>query len=416
MKKFMLDTNIFFIDPNCIVKFEENEVYIPTPVLEELDKHKGDEGTDGYNVRKALQSINENKLNVTFVGPSISWVEERNLDKDVMDNLILSCATRIEDCVIVTNDLGMRIKADAFGILNQEYQNVKQVSVGNIRKGKHEIHDDDVLLSELYQKGSLPITEEMFENDWVLFYREGKIVEVGVVVDGAIVQGRYTDKRPPDVKYRNIEQKILASHMYDGNLECLSVCGEVGSGKTFLALNIALDLITRRKYKKLYICKSPEPLNRRYNVGFLPGTFYEKILPTIAPFTSNLATSKKDVVGNSISGTEILTNFIEYGIIEIVDLANLQGNNFDENSIIILDEFQTIDSMRDGRAILSRVKEDSLVVCLGDLKQTNSSNVMIEKSALYHLINVFSGYERYAHIVLERVERSPFVDELTKRW
>jgi len=135
----------------------------------------------------------------------------------------------------------------------------------------------------------------------------------------------------------------------------------------------------------------------------------------MASFTSNL-NNLKDDKSNKVNGIDLLKGYIEFGIIEIIDLANIQGMTLPEKSIIIFDEFQLFEAKKVGRSLLSRAGEDNLIICLGDLKQMASNRHTIEESALYHLINVFSGYEKYAHVTLSDVVRCGFVAELEKRW
>jgi PhoH-like ATPase len=155
-------------------------------------------------------------------------------------------------------------------------------------------------------------------------------------------------------------------------------------------------------------------LNKDFQLGFRPSTFQEKVMPTLSSFTSNLGNLSSGI--GAVNGVNILSDYINFNKIEIVDLENIQGMSLPPKSILILDEFQLIEAANDGRAILSRIGEDSLVICLGDLRQMASQKHSIEESALYHLINTFSGYEKYAHIVMEEVVRSGFVAELDRRW
>lgn len=406
---YLLDTNIFFIDYDFKNKLEGNNIYLCDTVLEELDKHKTDSGLNGYNIRKSIKKIENDDEIKCVLG-----YDDIGLDMSIPDNRIIGTAKKY-NLVIITNDVSMRVKCKMVGIKAEKYTSAIK-ELGNVRKGIHYL-DSKEILSKLYEDGYMEKLDDMYENDFVLFQSEGRVSQICQVKGGKIVQSKVTKQKPRDFDYRNLEQNILGTLIYDNNLNIMSITGTMGVGKNFCALGISLDLIDRGKYNKLFICKSPVPLNKEFALGFRPGGWLEdKVLPTLSSFTSNLNNLKSDPENKKVNGCNILLDMIDFGLIEIVDLEYIQGVSLPPKSIVIFDEFQTIEARKDGRALLSRVGEDSLVLCLGDLKQRNGSKHTIEDSALYHLINTFSGYEKYAHIELSEVVRSEFVRELDLRW
>jgi len=406
---YLLDSNIFFIDYNFKNKLAGKNIYLCDTVLEELDKHKTDAGISGYNVRKSIKKIElDNDINYVL------GYEDIKLDMSIPDNKIIGAAKKY-NLNIITNDVSMRVKCKLIGVSAEKYSEVIE-EVGNVRKGIHYL-DSSEILSKLYEVGYMEKTDDMYENDFVLFKSNDKVIQICQVKNGKIRQANTTKQKPRDFDYRNLEQSILGTLIYENDLNIISITGTMGVGKNFCSMAVSLDLIDRKKYDKLFICKSPVPLDKEFSLGFRPGGWLEdKVLPTLASFTSNLNNLKADSDNKKVNGKSILLDMIEFGIIEVVDLEYIQGVSLPPKSIIIFDEFQTVEAKKNGRALLSRVGEDSLVICLGDLKQSNGSKHTIEDSALYHLIESFSGYEKYAHIELSEVVRSEFVKELDKRW
>ena len=404
VKNFLLDTNVFFLDPECINKFKNNNVYLAIEVLEELDKHKIDKGVNGFNVRRAINLI-EKSDTIKFTRA----YAQLPLDMSINDNKIIGYAKKA-NCILVTNDVAMRVKCKIVGVVAEPYKNQKQIEVGNIRKGYHIFNNEDEMLSRFYSQGYLDTTEEMYNNDYIIFRQNDKDVQYCKVKDNRIIRTDFKKGTPEGVEFKNVGQKMAYNQLTDPDLEIVSITGTMGVGKNYIAISTALSLVEQRRYKKIYICKPPLPLNKAFELGFRPSGFIEKVTPTLSSFTSNIGNLKGK------NGVDMMMDYLDFNIIEIIDLENIQGMSFSPNSIIIYDELQLIEAKNDGRALLSRVGEDSLVICLGDLKQMASQRHTIENSALHHLISVFSGYEKYAHITLEQVVRSGFVAELDKRW
>lgn len=407
---YLLDSNIFFIDPKCLERFEDSDkVYLCETVLEELDKHKTDKGKNGFNIRKSIKSIEENEdINM------VMGYDEIGLDMSINDNKILGTAKK-HNLILITNDVSMRVKAKMVGVSTEKYNKVTKTGIGNIRKGRH-IIDSECLLSKFYEDGKIPISDDMYNNDFIIFKQNDKVVDFGIVKEGFIYRKNLTKQRPKEIKYKNIEQQLLATHIYENDLELITICGTMGVGKNFMSIAIALDLIDKGKYDKLFICKSPIPLDKDFQLGFRKGDWLsEKIMPTMSSFTSNLDNLKQDRANKKVSGRDILMGLIDFGIVEIVDLEYIQGRTLPANSIIIFDEFQLMCSDT-GRGCLSRCGTNSLILGLGDLGQLPKHKHLVEDSALYHTIDVFSGYKKSAHIVLEEVVRSGFVAELDRRW
>ncbi len=150
------------------------------------------------------------------------------------------------------------------------------------------------------------------------------------------------------------------------------ITGKAGSGKTLLAVQIALDLFFQRKVDKIIITR---PTVSNEDNGYLPGSLNEKMEPWLVPIRSNMR--------KVYNKPAILERMEVQEDIELVSLAHFRGRTFD-NAIVIVDEFQNLTKSQLGMA-LGRLGKNSKIIFTGDsqqidLKYSNDSAIhMIEK-------------------------------------
>ena len=147
MKNFILDTNVLLHDPQSLFKFQDNNIIIPITVIEEVDRFKKDMNETGRNARmvsRILDAMREKgslASGVSMPGGGTLRVELftekhfKNLPVDLRvdngDNRILAVALDIKDrfpdmqAIFVTKDSNLRIKADAIGVVAEDYESDK---------------------------------------------------------------------------------------------------------------------------------------------------------------------------------------------------------------------------------------------------------------------------------------------------
>ena len=411
MKKYLIDSNVFFTDYKCLSKFGDNEVIIPITVIEELCKHKSDGGESGYNVRKSLKEIEGNEdITICFDYDDID-----GLDMNINDNKIIAMAKKT-DSILVSNDVDIRIKArKLLGLEAQEYKAVETISVGELRKGKHIIIDND-MLSEIYTTKGLKKLDYMYENDFVVFQdKKGEVLDVGKVKDSYIKPCTLFDSSFSGSTPRNLEQKMALTHLFNTDLELVTFSGAAGTSKSYLILGAALELIEKGKYNKIYIAKAPMSLDKSVSTGFKPGEFLSgKMALPLGSITSNLYNMKSKKSDNRVTGMNILEGYITFGKIEVLSLEDILGMSLAPNSILIVEEAQTL-NLKMTKALYSRCGSDSVIFANADLLQQSGNNLLPEDSGFFKVINAFAGYNKSAHLTLEVVQRSNFVAELNNR-
>ena len=145
------------------------------------------------------------------------------------------------------------------------------------------------------------------------------------------------------------------------------IMGKAGSGKTLLAVQVALDMYFTRQVNKIVITR---PTVSNEDNGYLPGSLNEKMEPWLVPIRSNMR--------KVYNKPAILEKMEKEENIELVSLAHFRGRTFD-HSIVIVDEFQNLTKPQLGM-VLGRLGKGSTMILTGDpqqidLKFTNDSAI-----------------------------------------
>ena len=169
------------------------------------------------------------------------------------------------------------------------------------------------------------------------------------------------EKTPPknDIKYSitlSEEQKIAKAKIIETPFNF--ILGQAGSGKTLLAVQIALDMFFKRRVNKIIITR---PTVSNEDNGFLPGSLAEKMDPWLVPIRSNMR--------KVYNKPEILDKMEKEENIELVSLSHFRGRTFD-NAICIVDEFQNL-TKQQLQMVLSRLGKDSIMILTGDKHQVD---------------------------------------------
>jgi|TARA_R110000744_G_scaffold15087_4_gene42480 phosphate starvation-inducible PhoH-like protein len=154
------------------------------------------------------------------------------------------------------------------------------------------------------------------------------------------------------------------------------VIGKAGSGKTLLAVQIALDMFFKRQYNKIIITR---PTISTEDNGFLPGSEKEKMEPWLVPIRSNMRKIyNKPVILEKMENDES---------IELVSLAHFRGRTFD-NSVVIIDEFQNL-TRAQLAMVLGRLGKDSMMILCGDNQQIDLKDV--NYSAIHEVAKIINS-------------------------
>ena len=432
-KTFILDTNVFLSDVDAIDSFGDNDVVIPLAVLEELDSNKKRMDEVGRNARSACRKLDS----LREVGSLHDWVELPNggrvcvrqnkadaksalpseLSADKNDNLIIACALQLKSigAIVVSKDINVRVKCDALGVVAQDYLKQRAADLAeNLYTGVLVCELDDDLVAAAWATKQLEmgdVPSDTHPNQIVVIPRSDDSASTTVLRH---VKDRYRlVKEHHDVfglEPRNKEQNFALDLLLDENVKLVSLVGPAGCGKTLIALAAGLQQTLGPKplYDKLVVTRPIEPLGR--DIGFLPGTFEEKMAPWIAPIRDNLGflLSNKGKNGKKPSkdfaGDPYINMLFEEKKIEIEAVAYIRGRSI-PNSFIIIDEAQNL-SVHQLKTIITRSGENTKIVLCGDVHQIDVTHMDAVSNGLSYVVEAFKNEEMAGHVTLLKGERS----------
>ena len=169
-KNFVLDTNVILHDYKCIENFQENDIYLPIVVLEELDKFKKGSDQINYNAREFVRELDTLTSNYLFLkgaslGPGKGTLHVVTGDKyqekiyqsfpeKTADHRILSCTLAVAESekdrkvktILVTKDVNLRMKARSLGIEVEDYITDKVINVDIFKRAQDIYENIDPLL------------------------------------------------------------------------------------------------------------------------------------------------------------------------------------------------------------------------------------------------------------------------------
>ncbi|MFZ1247283.1 MAG: PIN domain-containing protein, partial [Leptotrichiaceae bacterium] len=292
MKKiFILDTNVLIHDPEAMFSFDDNDVYLPIYVIEEIDKLKEYNDRVGKSARETSRNIEKlrkeeknsnlslleglkNSTGGTFrivLGENDSVNIPDSLNKNLTDNKIIGQALRIKNenkkrkVILVSKDMNVRIKANVLGMETVDY--VKdQIDINQLYEGWKEIEISNDLFSLLEKapiiNWDLVLKEEPKANELIRFKNSNKeILTIYKKEREKLEKQVFADTKVWGVFARNTEQKQAMELLMDERIKLVTLVGKAGTGKTLLAIATALEQVVERKlYKKIFIARPIVPM------------------------------------------------------------------------------------------------------------------------------------------------------------
>jgi len=432
-KNFVLDTNVILHDYKCIHNFEENDIYIPIVVLEELDHFKKGNEQINFNARefaRELDLIADDKLFTKgadlgvgkgklfiITGSEYPDIISKSFVEKTPDHLILAATFTLRELknksrtILVTKDINLRMKALSLGIEAEDYINDK-VTDFNIFEKNHEIYENiqPELIDRLYTNGgTIPIEDLEFASDiepqecFILKSIRSSVLarynqETGMVK-------RIEKERSFGIEPRNAEQAFAMNVLLDDDVKLVALTGKSGTGKTLLALAAALQ--KNDAYKQILLARPIVALGNK-DLGFLPGDEKQKIAPYMQPLFDNLNVIKHNFAyqGKEIRLIEEMQR-TEQLVIEA--LAYIRGRSLSD-TFFIIDEAQNL-TPHEVKTIITRAGEGTKIVFTGDIQQIDSPYLDMFSNGLVYMIDRMRGQNIFAHINLIKGERS-YLSEL----
>ncbi len=206
------------------------------------------------------------------------------------------------------------------------------------------------------------------------------------------------------IQPRNAEQIFALRAILDPDIKLVSLAGKAGTGKTLLALAGALE--TASRYEQILLARPIVPLSNR-DLGFLPGDIQDKLDPYMQPLFDNLNVIRHQFGKNEQYSKRIQEMLDEQRLV-ITPLSYIRGRSL-QKMFFIVDEAQNL-TPHEVKTIITRAGEGTKIVFTGDMHQIDQPYLDALSNGLSHLINRMKGQPLYAHITLEKGERSQLAD------
>ncbi len=433
-KNYVLDTSVCLTDADVLFKFDNHDIYLPLKVLEEIDGHKKRQDSVGSNARKIIRTLDEFRAKGSLekgiridkgkgILKVISFTDLKevifpaDLDLRHPDHIIIATAKSIQasqgnrKTIVVSRDINMRVICDSIGVQAEDYISEKAVtSSEELYNGFIVVNIDDEVIDRFYAGEDIypyNFTEEMGENlhpnQYVMMVSNANEKKSALAKFKSSQEPlkKIIHKTLPDwkIESRNKEQAFAIDMLMDPNIKIVSLVGRAGSGKTLLAIAAGLQQTIglrtdENHYSRLIVSRPVQPLGK--DIGFLPGTMEEKMLPWLMPIQDNL----KFLMGDRTS----LEMYMEKGKIEIEALTYIRGRSI-SNAFIVIDEAQNL-TKHEIKTIITRIGEGTKIILTGDVEQIDNVYVNETSNGLAHAVEKFKEYHISGHMTFKKGERS----------
>jgi PhoH-like ATPase len=430
-KLFVLDTNVILHDSGCIRNFEENDVAVPITVLEELDQFKRGNEDIHFQAREFLRRIDALTGDVLSqegspLGPGLGSIRvvlargdallEDAFLQDTPDHRILRITLALQtreaprQVVLVSKDTNLRMKAKSLGIHAQDYKSDKVQGFDKLYTGKRVVEGiDSETINHIYANGgvlpaaSLSLTQPPRANENFVL-RNGSKSALATYRRGDDSFHRIEKLTCYGITPRNAEQSFALRALMDDSIKLVTIAGTAGTGKTLLALAAALE--SRQKYRQIMLARPVVPLSNR-DLGFLPGDIGDKLDPYMQPLYDNLTVIRHQC-GEDTQAAQRINDMRESEKLMITPLAYIRGRSL-QRMFFIVDEAQNL-TPHEVKTIITRAGEGTKIVFTGDVAQIDQPYLDALSNGLSYLIHRMMGQPIYAHVTLEKGERSELAD------
>ena len=430
MKNYILDTTVLLYDAQALFKFQENNVFIPITVIEDLDRFKKDFNETGRNARQTSRYLDALRLKgaltrgVTLDTGGTVFVRldtdsalrriPRDLQTNARDNLILAISLDVKEkaggvpTLFVSKDINLRIKADALGLAVEDYESDK-VDIEELYSGAADWTVTASDIEAFHEQGALSYRGDapLFANQYVTLIdaQDSSHIAFGRYQrgNGNIVKLAREDKDGIwRIKPRNKEQIFSMDALLTDSIQLVTLVGKAGTGKTLLAVAASLyKTVDENVFNHVLVSRPTLPMGK--DIGFLPGTVEEKLAPWMYPIADNVdllmrgeARARRHIRG--------FKELLESGILIVEPLTYIRGRSI-HNQYLIIDEAQNL-TPHEIKTIVTRVGDGSKIILTGDPYQIDNPYIDSSSNGLTYLVERFKDQEVSAHITFTKGERS----------
>ncbi|MCZ4122038.1 PhoH family protein [Streptomyces sp. H39-S7] len=420
-RTYVLDTSVLLADPNALTRFEEHEVVLPVVVVTELEAKRAHPEL-GYFARQALRLLDDFRIKYGRLDAPIPIgelggtlrVELNHSDPGVLpvgfrlgdnDSRILAVARNLQaegyDVTVVSKDLPLRVKASSVGLLAEEYR--AELAITSGWTGMEELLVDAEEVDRLYaeevivlpEAGDLPVHTGL-----VLQSERGKAL--GRVTEDGRVRLVRGDREAFGLHGRSAEQRVALDLLLDPDVGIVSLGGRAGTGKSALALCAGLEAVLERQQHRKVMVFRPLYAVGGQELGYLPGSESEKMSPWAQAVFDTLS---------AVTSKEVIEEVVARGMLEVLPLTHIRGRSL-HDAFVIVDEAQSLER-NVLLTVLSRIGAGSRVILTHDVAQRDNLRVG-RYDGVVAVVEKLKGHPLFAHITLNRSERSPIAALVTE--
>jgi PhoH-like ATPase len=431
-KLFVLDTNVILHDSGCIRNFAEHDVAVPITVLEELDQFKRGNEDIHFQAREFLRRLDAltgdvlspagsplgtglGSIRVILggdpaAGRPAAFLQDTPDHRILATTLALQAAEIPRPVILVSKDTNLRMKAKSLGLCAQDYTSDKVQGVEKLYTGKRVVEGiESELINRLYASGGslpagdLPVVATPRANENFVL-RNGSKSALTTYQRSDDAFHRVEKLTCYGITPRNAEQSFALRALVDDQIKLVTLAGSAGTGKTLLALAAALEC--RQRYRQILLARPVVPLSNR-DLGFLPGDIADKLDPYMQPLYDNLTVIKHQC-GDDTQAAQRINDMRESEKLMITPLAYIRGRSL-QRMFFIVDEAQNL-TPHEVKTIITRAGEGTKIVFTGDIAQIDQPYLDALSNGLSYLIHRMVGQPIYAHVTLEKGERSALAD------
>ncbi len=410
--------------------FKEHDVAIPITVLEEIDRFKKGNDVINFEAREFIRGLDklsgDYSLNdwIPLNGPTkgkfkVLMNEKSNkIDANEIfgerkaDHQILNAALSVQadhpgrKVVLISKDINLRLKAKSLDLSAEDYLTGKVKDINELYTGKSTVDNiTKKTIDKLYSDGwcnwkdvskTRPINNHYFilksktEGSSALAYFNPETERIE----------RVTKDASAGIRPRNAEQAFAMHAVLNSNVQLVTIMGVAGTGKTLLALASAME--QKSKYRQIFLARPIVPLSNK-DIGFLPGDIKSKINPYMEPLWDNLKFIQSQYKETDKEFQKI-NDMVENEKLHITPLAYIRGRSL-SNICFIIDEAQNL-TPHEVKTIITRAGEGTKIIFTGDIFQIDTPYLDSHSNGLSTLIDKMKDQRVYAHINLEKGERS----------
>lgn len=426
-KIFVLDTSVILYNHNAMNEFDDNDVAIPITVLEELDNFKKGNTIKNFEAREFIRFLDSISGKTTMKnwrrlnGPEkgrfkVIMNEQPKLDARLVfddnkpDHRILNAALKLKEdypdrkVILVSKDIDLRLKAKSLNLAAEDFETGKVKNIESLYTGNSLLEDvDPDVVDSLYANGfcshnDLGIDDPIPNHYYILKSSSSSALAFFNPITKRIerVEKHSVSRIIP----RNAEQVFALHAILNPEVKLVTLQGVAGTGKTLLALAGAWE--QRRNFKQIYLARPIVPLSNK-DIGYLPGDIHERINPYMEPLWDNLKFIQNQF-GEMDKEYKRISDAVENEKLMITPLAYIRGRSI-SNICFIVDEAQNL-TPHEIKTIITRAGENTKIIFTGDIYQIDTPYLDSQSNGLSVLIDKIKHHEIYAHVRLEKGERS----------